>query len=95
VNPKEVKSFIMVSLKGDFMGARNLLYTLLNQYGLSVEDLIKQIHRTIFDLTIPDDVKINLIEMTSEIEFRLTEGSNEYIQLETLLAQFALTGKKI
>lgn len=95
VNPKEVESLIMVSLKGDFMGARHLLYTLLNQYGLSGEDLIKQIHRTIFDLTIPDELKINLIEKTGEIEFRLTEGSNEYIQLETLLAQFSLTGKKI
>jgi replication factor C small subunit len=95
VNPKEVESLIMVSLKGDFMAARNLLYTLLNQYGLSGEDLIKQIHRTIFDLTIPDELKINLIEKTGEIEFRLTEGSNEHIQLESLLAQFALTGKKI
>jgi replication factor C small subunit len=95
VNPKEVESLIMVSLKGDFIGARNLLYTLLNQYGLSGEDLIKQIHRTIFDLTIPDELKINLIEKTGEIEFRLTEGSNEHIQLETLLAQFILMGKKL
>ena len=95
VNPKEVESLIMASLKGDFMGARNLLNILLNQYGLSGEDLIKQIHRTIFDLTIPDELKINLIEKTGEIEFRLTEGSNEHIQLENLLAQFALTGKKI
>lgn len=95
VNPKEVESLIMVSLKGDFMAARNLLYLLLNQYGLSGEDLIKQIHRAIFDLTIPDELKINLIEKTGEVEFRLTEGSNEHIQLESLLAQFALTGKKI
>jgi len=59
---------------------------------LSGEDVIKQIHQTIYDLSIPDENKIRLIEKTGEIEFRLTEGSNEHIQLEALLAQFALEG---
>jgi replication factor C small subunit len=95
INPKEVESLIMSALKGDFMASRNMLYTLLNQHGLSGEDIIKQIHRTIFDLTIPDVNKIKLIEKTGEIEFRITEGSNEHIQLETLLAQFTLEGKNL
>ena len=77
------------------MAARNKLYDLLLKNGLSGGDVIKQIHRTIFDLTIPDVSKIKLIEKTGEIEFRLTEGSNEHIQLETLLAQFALEGNKL
>jgi len=94
-NPKDVQSLIMTALDGDFMAARNKLYDLLINYGLSGGDVIKQIHRSIFDLTIPDVSKIKLIEKTGEIEFRLTEGSNEHIQLETLLAQFALEGNKI
>ena len=94
-NPEDVQSLIMTALNGDFMAARNKLYELLLQYGLSGEDVIKQIHRSIFDLTIPDVSKIKLVEKTGEIEFRLTEGSNEHIQLETLLAQFALEGKQL
>ena len=35
-----------------------------------------------------------LIEKCGEIEFRMTEGSDEYIQLEALLSQFALAGIK-
>lgn len=93
--PADVQSLIMTAVKGDFIGARNKLYELLIQYGLSGEDIIKQIHRSIFDLAIPDAHKIRLVEKTGEIEFRLTEGSNEHIQLETLLAQFALEGKNI
>jgi replication factor C small subunit len=77
------------------MAARNQLYDLLIKYGLSGEDIIKQIHQSIFDLTIPDDSKVRLIEKTGEAEFRLTEGSNEHIQLEALLAQFALEGSKL
>ena len=93
--PEDVKKLINTALQGDFTTSRTLLYELLITYGLSGEDIIKQIHRAIFDITIPDESKIRLIDKTGEIEFRLTEGSNEHIQLETLLAQFALEGKKI
>jgi len=93
--PEDVKNLITSALAGNFMAARNQLYTLLIQYGLSGEDVIKQIHQTIYDLSIPDENKIRLIERTGEIEFRLTEGSNEHIQLEALLAQFALEGSSL
>lgn len=90
--PEDVKNLINSALAGNFMAARNQLYDLLIQYGLSGEDIIKQIHQTIYDLAIPDENKVRLIEKTGETEFRLTEGSNEHIQLEALLAQFALEG---
>ncbi len=93
--PEDVKNLINTALSGDFMAARNQLYDLLIKYGLSGEDIIKQIHQSIFDLTIPEESKIRLIEQTGEIEFRLIEGSNAHIQLESLLAHFSLEGSKI
>ncbi len=93
--PEDVKNLINSALTGNFMAARNNLYELLIQYGLSGEDVVKQIHQTIYDLSIPDVNKVRLIEKTGEAEFRLTEGSNEHIQLEALLAQFALEGGKL
>jgi replication factor C small subunit len=93
--PEDVKLLIDSALSGNFLMARNKLYDLLLKYGLSGEDLIKQIHQTIFDLTISDESKVKLIERTGEAEFRLVEGCNDHIQLEALLAQFALEGKKL
>jgi replication factor C small subunit len=93
--PEDVKALINTALTGNFMAARNQLYDLLVKYGLSGEDVIKQIHQNIFDLSIPDDSKVRLIEKAGEIEFRLIEGSNAHIQLEALLAQFALEGGKL
>jgi len=90
--PEDIKNLINSALAGNFMAARNQLYDLLIQYGLSGEDIIKQIHHAIYDLSIPDESKVRLIEKTGETEFRLTEGSNDHIQLEALLAQFALEG---
>jgi len=93
--PEDVKKLITTALEGNFMAARNILYDLLIQYGLSGEDIIKQIHQSIYDLSIPDGAKIRLIEKTGETDFRLTEGSNAHIQIESLLAQFAQEGTKL
>jgi len=93
--PEDIKNLINTALSGNFMAARNQLYDLLIKYGLSGEDVIKQIHQSIFDLTIPDESKIRLIEQTGETEFRLIEGSNAHIQLEALLAHFSHEGSKI
>jgi replication factor C small subunit len=93
--PEDVKNLINLALSGNFMAARNQLYDLLIKNGLSGEDIIKQIHQTIYDLTIPDENKIILIEKTGEIEFRLIEGSNAHIQLETLIARFVFEGAKL
>jgi len=89
----DVKNLIMTAFNGNFMAARNILYDLLINNGLSGEDVVKQIHSVIFDLTIPDEYKIHLIEKTGETEFRIVEGSNEHIQLETLLAHIVHIGK--
>jgi replication factor C small subunit len=93
--PEDVKALINAALGGNFMAARNQLYDLLIKYGLSGEDVIKQIHQSIFDLAIPDDAKVRLIEKTGETEFRLIEGSSDHVQLEALLAQFVQEGSKL
>jgi replication factor C small subunit len=92
--PDDIKNLLNTALSGKFMVARNQLYDLLIKYGLSGEDIVKQIHQSIFDLTIPEDSKVHLIEKTGETEFRLIQGSNAHIQLETLLAYFVQVGGK-
>ena len=64
-------------------------------HSLSGIDIIKQIQKEILNLNIDNKAKMALIEKCGEIEFRLIEGSNAHIQLEALLAQFALEGGKL
>ena len=90
--PEEVKKLLETALAGDFLAARNLLDELMINYGLSGEDIIKQVHSGMFSLSIPDIEKVKLIDRTGEIEFRIVEGSNERIQLEALLAYLVLVG---
>lgn len=90
--PEDVKKLLEISLEGDFTKARSALDDLLIEYGLSGEDVINQIHRTLFDLSIPDEYRVKLIERIGEAAYRIIEGSNERIQLESLLSSFALIG---
>ena len=92
--PKEIKELLTLAIENKFIDARNkLLDTMLN-YGLSGIDVIKQIQKQIMELEIDNRIKMELIEKCGEVEFRMTEGSDEFVQLESLLAQFVLAGKK-
>lgn len=94
--PEDIKKLLdSVISDHDFMKARAVLDTLLIDYGLSGEDVIKQIHRTIFDINLPEMEKVKLMDRIGEIEFRMVEGGNERIQLETLLAHFMVAGTRI
>jgi len=92
--PKDVKEILELALSNKFIEARNRLLELMLSYGLAGIDIIKQIQKEILELSIDNKSKMLLIEKCGEIEFRLTEGSDEFIQLEALLSQFALIGNK-
>ncbi len=91
--PKHVKEFLMQAIEGKFIEARGLMLDTMLNYGLSGLDIIKQIQKEIWNLDLESDKKVALIDRCGEIEFRMVEGSDEYLQLEALLAHFVLAGK--
>lgn len=92
--PKEIREVLELSLGNRFIDARNMLLSLMLNYGLAGIDIIKQIQKEIVELDIDNKSKMSLIEKCGEIEFRMTEGSDEFVQLEALLSQFVLAGAK-
>jgi len=91
--PEEIEKLISDAYKGDFAESRRKLGDWLTKQGLSGEDIVGQIYSAVFDVAdIPDRKKIELIDKIGETDFRITEGANERIQLEALLAQFVLSG---
>jgi replication factor C small subunit len=88
--PKEIISVLEMSVQGRFVEARKLLLDTMLKYGLSGADIIKQIQSEILKLNVDEVVKCKMIEKCGEIEFRMIEGSDEFIQLEALLAGFVI-----
>src|SRR3989338_9198976 len=92
--PKEIMEILEMALQNKFVEARDKLLSVMLNYGLAGLDVIKQVQKEILELKLGNRQKMQLIEKCGEIEFRMTEGSNEFIQLEALLSQFALAGSE-
>ncbi len=86
--PKEIKEILELAVDGKFSHAKEKLLDVMLKHGLSGLDIIKQIQSEIWNLKIQDKRKIELIDKCGEIEFRMVEGSDEYVQLEALIASF-------
>ena len=93
--PEEVKEALEMALNNNFAGARERLDTLQITYGLAGEDVLRQMHRTVRDLKIPDSIKVQMIEKLAEADFRLSEGANARIQIEAVIANFAVLSRHI
>jgi replication factor C small subunit len=92
--PEDIREILQTALGGDFMKAREQLRELMVAYGMSGQDIVGQLHREVYNLGIPEELKVKLADVIGEYDFRLTEGSNELIQLEALLAQFVYLGRR-
>tara|TARA_Y100000034_G_scaffold120119_1_gene162640 strand:- start:4228 stop:5202 length:975 start_codon:yes stop_codon:yes gene_type:complete len=93
--PADIKIVLEYALSGDFIKAKEKLLDVMLKESIAGTDVIKSIQKEVWNLQIDDELKVKLTEKTGETEFRLVEGSDEFIQLESLLASFVLAGKGV
>ncbi len=89
-SPDDIRALLDASLDGTLSKALALLDSLIKEQGLSGSDILVQIHKSLLRAQMPDHLKIRLIDRIGEADFRLSEGANERIQLEALIAEFML-----
>ncbi len=87
--PEEIRDLLDSALKGNFMQAREKLDRLMVEYGMSGEDVVSQLFKEIVSSSMDEKLKVTLIDKLGEVDFRLTEGANERIQLDAYLAFLA------
>lgn len=93
--PEEMRGLIETALSGKFLEARKILDRMMIEYGMSGEDIVSQLFREIIASNLDERVKVMLIDKLGEIDFRLTEGAHDRIQLDAYLAYLTTIGKKI
>ena len=91
--PKDIKEILELAVSSKFIDARSKLLDTMLSHGLAGIDVIKQMQKEIISLDLSPRAKMELISKCGETEFRMSEGSDEFIQLEAFLAQAALLGK--
>ncbi len=90
VPPGKIKDILKAALERQLQLSIKLLNDLINDYGLSGQNIIKNIHREIYDLNISEDLKIELTKLLAEFEYRLSQGGTEEIQLHALLSKIVM-----
>jgi len=94
-SPADVQKMIKVAVDGDFVEARKQLRDMIQKYGVSGSDLIRQIHTEIFRSETPEKWKLRLADIVGEVDYRLVEGADEEVQLSALLAKLVEAGDKL
>lgn len=87
--PDEIKSMIEMAIEGEYHKSRNLLDELLTDKGLSGSGILSQVHRLVWDFELDDKEAVELMDIVGDIDYRITEGANDRIQLESMLANIA------
>lgn len=90
INPKEVEEMITHAVNGDFFKARDVMIKLRTLRGASALEILKEVYRRVLDMNIDPKLKVKFVDRIATVEFRLVEGSDEELQLESLLAMMSL-----
>ena len=91
--PADIQLILDLAIAGNFIQAREKLLEVMLKQSLAGLDIIKGIQKEVWKINVDDKSKIKVIEKCGEIEFRLVEGADEFIQLESFLASLALLKK--
>ena len=90
--PEEVESLIKSALDGEFFAALEKL-RVLTERGISGDEILAQMHRLVIKMNLSARKKVELLDRIGEADFRITEGANESIQLDALIASFCLSSR--
>ncbi len=90
--PKDIRVVLDYALSGDFQKSREKLLDVMLKESISGQDVIKAIQKEIWNLPVEPELKVKLTEKTGETEFHIVEGSDPFIQLQSLVASFVLAG---
>jgi len=91
----DITNIVNWSLNEDFSTAFKNIQELKTLKGLSLQDILSEVHLYVHKLDLPANVRIHLLVKMAELEARLMAGASEKIQLGSLLAAFQVTREMI
>ncbi|MFX1235700.1 MAG: replication factor C small subunit [Promethearchaeota archaeon] len=87
---ERIINILQTAIQGQLEFSIKLLNDIVEEYGLSGINIIKSMHREIYDLNISEDMKIELSKLLAEFEYRISQGATEEIQIKALLANIVM-----
>ncbi|KAI5667703.1 hypothetical protein M9H77_17556 [Catharanthus roseus] len=87
--PKDIEQISHWLLNEPFTISYRRISDIKTRKGLALVDIIREVTMFVFRIMMPPDVRVQLINEISDIEYRLSFGCNEKLQLGSLISAFA------
>lgn len=91
----DINKMVNLMFNETFANCSAQISELKNTKGLALTDIVRDVYPYVMKLSIPDDTKMYLLEQMSDIEYRLSVGTNEKIQLSSLIGCFQLARESV
>lgn len=84
----DIQSIVEWMLNDNFTDAYRKINDLKTLKGLALHDILTEAHLFVHRIDFPTNVRMVLLEKMAEVEYRLSAGTSEKIQLSGLIAAF-------
>lgn len=87
-SPVDVKIIFDAVSNKSFNEANDIVLKLKLDKSLSVDDIVREVHSQVMATNMTDEMKMFLVNRLCEIEYRLAQGSNEKVQIASVIGSF-------
>ncbi|KAK6939896.1 Replication factor C, C-terminal [Dillenia turbinata] len=86
--PKDIEQISYWLLNEPFAAAFRRISDIKTRKGLALIDIVREVTMFVFKIKMPSDVRVQLINDLADIEYRLSFGCNDKLQLGSLISSF-------
>ncbi|CAN6459169.1 unnamed protein product [Victoria cruziana] len=86
--PKDIEQICFWLLNEAFAASFRHISEIKTKKGLALIDIVREVAMFIFKMKMPSDVRVQLINNLADIEYRLSFGCNDKLQLGSLISSF-------
>ncbi|CAD2216705.1 replication factor C subunit 3/5 [Angomonas deanei] len=94
-SPKEVSTMVSDMLSNDFVTSWEKVYSSVLDKGVSVMDLVREMHPIVMSMELPADCKCFLLIKLSDLEYYSACGAKEISGLSGLVSAFQLVKEAV
>lgn len=87
--PRDIEQMAHWLLNEPFSESQQRIATMKTAKGLALLDVVRQLHPFLMRIEVPSRIRIELLDALANIEYRLTFGTSEKLQLGALVSAFA------
>ncbi|KAG0239877.1 Replication factor C (RF-C) subunit [Actinomortierella wolfii] len=94
-HPADIEKVVSSMLSEDFTTAYSNISNLKTDTGMALQDILTEVYNYIELVDMPAPARVYILDKLAEVEYKLSTGSSERIQLSSLIGSFKIATELI